>query len=458
MKRFPFLVANLFVLSAVFLCATACGLPDGMYAEMETSKGRMVIRLHHDKVPITVANFIALAEGSNGLVATDRKGMPFYDGLTFHKVIPGVMVQCGDPEGTGRGGPGFRFLREFRPDLRHEHPGVLSMLNQGPFSHGSRFFITLKATPRYDDKHSVFGQVVRGQSVAERLEEGDVLKRLSIRRQGKDAEEFDVARHLKRLEQSALEAEEEARRSAREKADRSRNRGESVPLPKLTGRPDPARVPRDGQPEVEEVALEYLLVSHRDAIPRMGNATREKTDAKAMAEHLAALAREEGTDFVALARRFSDAIDHRIPHLVRDARTSEALLPCFRLKVGQVTEPIDTLKGFMVFKRVDLERIEVRHILISYQGAQNSAHTRTQQEARELAREVLRKARHGEDFAALARSYSDSTSAEQGGWIGTIVKGATVPAFEYAAFSLEVNEISEVTLTPSGYQIIQRIE
>ena len=156
-----------------------------------------------------------------------------------------------------------------------------------------------------------------------------------------------------------------------------------------------------------------------------------------IAEHLAALAREEGSDFVELARKFSDSLDYRIPLLIRDTETSEIMLPCFRLKPGQITDPIDTPKGFIVFKRVELELIEVRHILISYQGAHGSTQTRTQEEARELAEQVLRRAKKGEDFADLAREYSDSTSAKEGDRIGEIARGMTVPAFDHAAFSLE---------------------
>ena len=111
----------------------------------------------------------------------------------------------------------------------------------------------------------------------------------------------------------------------------------------------------------------------------------------------------------------------------------------------------------MVFKRVDLELVEVQHILISYRGAHGITQTRTQEEAKELAAQILRRAREGEDFADLAREYSDSTTAKEGGRIGEIARGMTVPAFDHAAFSLKVGGISDVTLSPSGYQIIRRI-
>ncbi len=429
-----------------------------MYAQMNTSRGKVVFRLHYDKAPMTVANFVALAEGSHPLLEMDKKGIPFYDDLTFHKVIPGAMVQGGDPRGTGNGGPGFRIGRELRPELRHDRPGTLSMLNEGAFSHGSQFFITLKATPRYDDKHTIFAEVVEGQSVVEQLEEGDTIQSVSIAREGKDAAAFDLTYHLKELERSARDAEAEARGSAQEKSGRFAKPGKRAELPKCTAKKDPARVPAENQPEDEEIALEYLLVSHTSAVPRMGNPACDKSEAKKIAEHLAGLAREEGADFVELAKKFSDSLDYRIPLLLRDIETSETLLPCFRLKPGQVSDPIDTPKGFMVFKRVELELIEVRHILIAYQGAYKSTQIRTREEARELAEQILRKVQKGEDFADLAREYSDSTSGKEGGRIGEIARGTTVPAFDHAAFALKVDEISNVTLSPSGYQIIKRIK
>lgn len=429
-----------------------------MYAEIKTSKGEVLLRLHYDKVPMTVANFVALAEGSHPLLDTGKQGIPFYHDLTFHKVIPGVMVQGGDPRGTGNGGPGFRIGRELRPDLRHDRPGTLSMLNDGAFCHGSQFFITLRATPRYDDKHTLFAEVVEGQSVLNELEEGDTIRSVSIERQGKDAAAFDLTYHLKELEQSARNAEREARESAQERANRSGTPCKRAELPKRTGKTDPARVPAENQPEDEKIALEYLLVSHNRAVPRTGDPACEKQEARKIADHLAGLAREEGSDFVELAKKFSDSLDYRIPLLIRDSETSETMMPCFRLKPGQITDPIDTPRGFMVFKRVELELIEVRHILISYQGAYGSTQTRTQEEARELAAHILRRATKGEDFAVLAQEYSDSTSAKEGGRIGEMARGMTVPAFDHAAFPLKIGEISDVTFSPSGYQIIKRIQ
>ena len=150
------------------------GLKPGekLYATLRTSMGDLVVELFPDKAPQTVANFVALAEGTKEW--TDpRSGQkvkrPLYDGTIFHRVIPGFMIQGGDPLGNGTGGPGFRFADEFHPTLRHSAPGVMSMANSGPGTNGSQFFITEKAAPWLDNKHSIFGQVVQNVELVPRI-------------------------------------------------------------------------------------------------------------------------------------------------------------------------------------------------------------------------------------------------------------------------------------------------
>jgi peptidyl-prolyl cis-trans isomerase A (cyclophilin A) len=146
--------------------ATSLGIKvgDKLYAKFETSMGTLVTELYWDKAPTTVTNFVELAEGKKEW--TDPSGKkskrPLYDGTMFHRVIPKFMIQGGDPNGNGTGGPGYKFADEFHPSLRHTGPGVLSMANSGPNSNGSQFFITEVATPWLDNKHSIFGQVVQG--------------------------------------------------------------------------------------------------------------------------------------------------------------------------------------------------------------------------------------------------------------------------------------------------------
>ena len=151
-------IFGLGVIAGCCLFMTACnGKSTHPTATIETSKGKIVIELYQDQAPKTVENFITLA----------KKG--FYDGLVFHRVIPGFMVQTGDPEGTGRGGPGYTFEDEFAANVHHDTPGVVSMANAGPNTNGSQFFITLAPTPWLDGKHSIFGRVVTGQDVVEAI-------------------------------------------------------------------------------------------------------------------------------------------------------------------------------------------------------------------------------------------------------------------------------------------------
>jgi cyclophilin family peptidyl-prolyl cis-trans isomerase len=137
-------------------------MPNEIYAAFDTTEGKFKARLFADKVPNTVNNFVALADGS-------KTGKPFYDGTVFHRVIPDFMIQGGCPEGTGRGGPGYKFADEFHPALKHNKVGLLSMANAGPGTNGSQFFITVAPTPHLDNHHSIFGEVVEGYDVVEKI-------------------------------------------------------------------------------------------------------------------------------------------------------------------------------------------------------------------------------------------------------------------------------------------------
>ena len=162
-------------LVAAFLCAlqvSAQEKKDPIYATLKTSMGDIVIRLFDDKAPKTVANFVGLATGTREWTdpkTGEKVKRPLYNGTIFHRVIPGFMIQGGDPLGNGTGGPGYRFEDEFNPDLKHSKPGILSMANAGPNTNGSQFFITEKPTPWLDGKHSVFGEVIKGQNVVDAI-------------------------------------------------------------------------------------------------------------------------------------------------------------------------------------------------------------------------------------------------------------------------------------------------
>jgi peptidyl-prolyl cis-trans isomerase A (cyclophilin A) len=193
-------------------------MQEGIYAKFDTTKGEILVQLHHDKTPGTVGNFIALAEGNLENKAKEQ-GTPYYDGLKFHRVIPDFMVQGGDPQGTGSGGPGYNFDDEFHPELRHEGPGVLSMANAGPATNGSQFFITHIATPWLDDKHTVFGKVIEGQDVVDAIAQGDEIKKLTILREGDAAKAFNAVEEFRQLEGAVKNRKEQARKQADQEID-----------------------------------------------------------------------------------------------------------------------------------------------------------------------------------------------------------------------------------------------
>jgi peptidylprolyl isomerase len=186
-------------------------LGDGLYALMDTNKGLITLGLEYVKCPMTVANFVGLAEGALNL---KKEGTPFYDGLKFHRVIDNFMVQGGDPAGNGTGGPGYTFPDEFDKSLRHTGPGTLSMANAGPGTNGSQFFITHVKTDWLDDKHTVFGHVIDGMDVVNSIKQDDLIKSVTIKRVGADAEKFRVSR------ETFQELVESAGKLAKEKAEK----------------------------------------------------------------------------------------------------------------------------------------------------------------------------------------------------------------------------------------------
>ena len=196
-------------LSALVVLLASCkagkygDLGDGIFADIQTSKGAIVVKLYDKATPVTVANFVSLAEGNNPYVEERFKDKKYYDGLIFHRVIKDFMLQGGCPDGTGRGNPGYKFKDEFVDTLRHSGKGLLSMANSGPKTNGSQFFITHKATPWLDGKHTIFGEVVQGIEVVDSIanvktvtqdkpEVDVVMNKVEIIRNGKEAKKFDA--------------------------------------------------------------------------------------------------------------------------------------------------------------------------------------------------------------------------------------------------------------------------
>ncbi len=203
------MIKKMYLLALVALLMASCktskraDLGDGLFADIKTSEGDIIVRLEQDKTPVTVANFVSLAEGTNPFVSETYKGKKYYDGLTFHRVMKDFMIQGGDPTASGTGNPGYKFMDEFNDSLVHDKKGILSMANSGPTTNGSQFFITHKPTPWLDNKHSVFGEVVEGMNVLDSIANVEVgpgnkpvnpvtMNTIEIIRNGKEARKFDA--------------------------------------------------------------------------------------------------------------------------------------------------------------------------------------------------------------------------------------------------------------------------
>ena len=197
---------------------------EGIFAEFETTKGKIVVVLEYKKTPITVANFVSLIEGTNTFITDEKlKGKPFYNGLKFHRVIKDFMIQGGDPAGNGSGGCGYSFKDEFIPEMKFDKGGILAMANSGPATNSSQFFITHKDTPWLNGKHTIFGHVVSGMDVVNAIVQDDVMLKVSISRKGAEAKKFDAPKVFANYyankagedaKLSAAQAEERAKQAA----------------------------------------------------------------------------------------------------------------------------------------------------------------------------------------------------------------------------------------------------
>ena len=184
------------LIAIIALSLTSCkdeykNLKDGLYAQIVTPKGKILIQLNYQKAPITVANFVTLTEGTNPFVTEDLKGKPFYDGIVFHRVEKDFVIQGGDPLGNGNGDPGYTFKDEIT-SLKHDKVGTVAMANSGPNTNGCQFYITLKPTPQLDGAYNVFGYVIEGMKVVNSISINDEMTAVTIIRKGEDAKKFDA--------------------------------------------------------------------------------------------------------------------------------------------------------------------------------------------------------------------------------------------------------------------------
>jgi len=215
MKQISVILLTLMVVFTGCKSSKYPDLKEGLYAELQTDKGDILLQLRPDKAPVTVANFVTLAEGTNPYVKDDYKGKHFYDGLTFHRVVSKAtgakndfVIQGGDPLGNGQGGPGYQFKNEIS-DLKHTK-GALSMARENkPGTNGSQFFITLDATPFLDGQYSVFGYTVKGMDVVQKIRKGDKIKKVTIIRKGKEAKKFDAVKVFNNYMKEKVAAEEQ---------------------------------------------------------------------------------------------------------------------------------------------------------------------------------------------------------------------------------------------------------
>jgi len=208
----------LLLITSLFSCNKEhSNLPDGLYAEIETNKGNILLELDYKKAPVTVANFITLAEGENEFITNDTlKGKSFYNGLKFHRVIKDFMIQGGDPLGTGSGDTGYKFKDEIT-DLRFDKGGILAMANNGPGTNSSQFFITHLETPWLDGKHTIFGHVIDyNLEVVNKIEQDDFIKSVTIIRNGEEAKKFDAKKTF--YDYFRIESESQKRKVATEAA------------------------------------------------------------------------------------------------------------------------------------------------------------------------------------------------------------------------------------------------
>jgi peptidyl-prolyl cis-trans isomerase A (cyclophilin A) len=424
------------------------GLEPGLYAKLDTTYGAMIWKLHYTKTPSAVHNFVSLSQGKRSWIDPKTKSSKkslFYDGLIFHRVAPGMLVQSGCPTGGGDDGPGYTFAREIQPDLRHDAAGVVSMLAAPKgTSHGSQFFITLNPAPKLNGLYAVFGKVVRGKDVLEDIGAVDIdatqkptrpvrIKTVTIHPIGQAAKSWDPIK--------------DARKE----------------VPKATGKADPTRNWSKTATKVSQLNVQLLVIRYKGLPGASLVCTYTKEEAKQVALQIVKYARQKGADFTELEQKFSDeGMNGRTLQLRKSSpKLAKMFQAGFCLKTGQVSDPLDLPLGWCILYRPKV--VMARHILISWKGGLLPGVTRSKEEARLIADDVRRKLMAHTDFGDLLSSYHDPLRQKQPARGRSNGSSAHFAQHEFApigktAFQLKHMEVSEVLESPGGYYIVQRIQ
>jgi cyclophilin family peptidyl-prolyl cis-trans isomerase len=419
-------------------------LKDGLYTVIQTTMGDMVLQLHYDKVPTTVANFVGLATGK--ITWKDPKSKksrsdPFYDGIAFHRVIDKFMIQGGCPLGTGTGGPGYQFAEEFHPDLNHGKVGVMSMARtKKRGTNGSQFFITLSPTPGLNNQYSVFGQLVKGLEVLKAIgkvktqKPGDrpikpvVMKRVTIHPVGAKAKAWKIS----------TVAAKNVPDTAEDQIDRGRIW-------------DPKAVTK-----ARKIRVMFIIIKWKGKPGVHPLCPYNKEQARDVAQKIVRVARSKGARFFELESKYSDLPTGGQIYNLDGTREGfpEALNPVFGLKVNQVSDVLEGPKGFMIFFNPKL--YNARHVLISYKGSELPGLARTKAEAKKMALEmhtkIVKKTITWDD----AVKQSDDKSSKDGD-LGEFYIGGILKVISDAVVKLKVGDFTELVESRYGFHIIQRI-
>jgi peptidyl-prolyl cis-trans isomerase A (cyclophilin A) len=431
-------------------------LKDGLYVIFQTNRGAMVAEMYYEKAPMTVGNFIGLAAGkikSFDAKTGKEKAGPFFNGLNFHRIIPGFMIQGGCPQGNGRGGPGYRFKDEFHPELKHSSVGTLSMANSGPATNGSQFFITLGPTPNLNNRHSVFGKLVKGLDVLKAIgatgspsgrPTGEtIMKNVTVHRVGDKAKAFNISSLPKGWQISTVPKKPAAK----------------VVPDVADDKIDATRVPDPKAPFAQSVKVEYLLIQWK-GVPRsnpLNSLTKEQ--ALAVCKKILRLCRVKDADFKKISKKYSDVpTNGRAIDLQQSPNMPPIFKPAFQLKTGQISNVIESPQGFLIFhKPPKAKEIGARHILISFKGTPLPGMTRTKDEAKKMSAVLLEKILKKEIEWDAALKGSDTKAP--GGDLGMFSRDRMVKPFSDAAFTLKVGETyPKVVETRFGFHIIQRLK